>query len=253
MAAKSRLPEEVFAGEGVDLFGVEHEVVALEEPRDAGAVQAELERADGEPAERAPAVPILTPIEGFDTLDPGRRGGARIGQQFEVGEGAPHRLREEPDPGGAGRDRDVAAGEGIREAEEASSAAATGSQGTSNRSATLAAAASARSRERELRRTAAPALPSSPATRWPTGPVPASTAARRPARGASSASSPRPAVMRATAAAAVVFAPLLSSMTDTRNPPWKRRLTAASNASPAARSPPPRKRAEFFLCAGPRV
>ena len=137
-------------------------------------------------------------------------------------------------------------------ASEGSSLTATGSHATSNRSETRSAADFARSNARELRRTAAPARPRSPAIRWPTGPVPASTTADSPASGASSPL-PRPASMSATAAAAVVFAPFESSITDTRNPPKKCRRTAASSASPAARSLPPMNRAEFFLCAGPRV
>ena len=107
------------------------------------------------------------------------------------------------------------------------------------------------SNARELRRTAAPAWPRSPAIRWPTGPVPASTTAACPASGVSSSAPPCSESIRATAAAAVVFAPFESSITDTRKPPKKFRRTAASSASPAARSLPPDEEGGVLLVRRP--
>jgi hypothetical protein len=58
-----------------------------------------------------------------------------------------------------------------------------------------------------------------------------------------------------TAAVAVVFAPLLSSITDTLNPNMGSRCfrTSASKASPAVTSDPPMKMAVLDRSLGPRV
>jgi len=59
--------------------------------------------------------------------------------------------------------------------------------------------------------------------------------------------------MCATAAAAVVLAPLLSSIIDTRKLPKKRCLMASNSASPSATLLPVTNRAVNFLLAGARV
>ena len=63
----------------------------------------------------------------------------------------------------------------------------------------------------------------------------------------------RPCASQATAAAAVVFEPLQSNITETRNLAKNFFCTAASSASPSAMLPPPMKIAVFFLSLGPRV
>ena len=84
------------------------------------------------------------------------------------------------------------------------------------------------------------------AARCPTGPVPASTAARTPASGCAASTV-------ATAAAAVVLQPLASSMTETRKSPKNCFRTAANTASARARSLPPTRIAVRRLCLGARV
>ena len=82
----------------------------------------------------------------------------------------------------------------------------------------------------------------------PTGPVPASTAARRPRT-----SPPAARTSFTTAAAAVVFEPLGSSMTETRKGPKKALRAATSRRSASGMLEPPMKRAVFFRSFGPRV
>ena len=82
----------------------------------------------------------------------------------------------------------------------------------------------------------------------PTGPVPASTTARRPLT-----SPPAARTSFTTAAAAVVFDPLGSSITETRNGPKKASRAATSRCSASGMLVPPMKRAVFFRSFGPRV
>ena len=107
-------------------------------------------------------------------------------------------------------------------------------------------AACARSWPREHNTTSAPSRVSMTAARWPTGPV--------PPRMTTFFSLIPPVLMSlATAAAAVVLLPLLSSMTDTRKSAKNTFCTASSSFSPATISLPPINRAVFFFSFGLRV
>ena len=96
--------------------------------------------------------------------------------------------------------------------------------------------------------TSAPSFASITVARCPTGPVPARITARLPA-------TLPPALLstHATAAAAVVFEPLLSSITETRKFEKNFLRTAFSKASPAAKLLPPTNSAVCFLSFGARV
>ena len=131
-------------------------------------------------------------------------------------------------------------------ARDRSSAPSSGVTSTPNLVLIAWQAACARASVREDRPTCAPSRLNMKAARIPTGPVPASTTAFLPASGAECA-------RQATAAAAVVFDPLLSSITDTRKPAKNFLRTASSSASPAAMSLPPMKIAVNFLSFGARV
>ena len=92
----------------------------------------------------------------------------------------------------------------------------------------------------------APSMASKIAARCPTGPVPAKTTAFFPAMALLAAS-------LATAAAAVVLLPLLSSITETRKLAKNRLWMETNKACPAAILLPPTKMAVFFLSLGARV
>ena len=83
--------------------------------------------------------------------------------------------------------------------------------------------------------TSAPALREQSRGALPTGPVPAVTTIFFPS------TSPSACVILTTAATAVVFEPLESSIIETRNGPKNASCAAASSCSPAAMSVPPMK------------
>src|SRR5690606_18318564 len=62
----------------VDRFGVEDQVVALEQPRDAGLVQPHLEAADAERAESGDAAAFDAVVGGLHARDPERRHRAHV-------------------------------------------------------------------------------------------------------------------------------------------------------------------------------
>ena len=95
--------------------------------------------------------------------------------------------------------------------------------------------------------TCAPPLARSPATRWPTGPVPPSTSAFLPFTLPSACS------VFTTAATAVVFDPFESSMIDTLNGGNIESTARASSCSPAAMLVPPIQTAVLWRSFGPRV
>ena len=99
---------------------------------------------------------------------------------------------------------------------------------------------------RDATRTLAFSRANSRTTRRPTEPVAASTVTVAPDSGTCF-------LAASTAAAAVVFAPFESSMTDTRIGPKKHFCTTARSFSPAATSAPPMKTAVFLRSSGPRV
>ena len=100
---------------------------------------------------------------------------------------------------------------------------------------------------REVMVTRAPSRASRPAARWPTGPVPARMTTFRPFR------SPSVSSIFTTAATAVVFDPLESSMTDTRRGSNMASCAIASSCSPADMLLPPIQTAVLCRSLGPRV
>jgi len=108
------------------------------------------------------------------------------------------------------------------------------------------AASSAVAILRDTSVTVAPSLASITAARVPTGPVPPRMTAFLPFSEPLCAS-------QATQAAAVVFEPLESSITDTRKFEKNFFLTALNSVSPSAMLLPPMKMAVFFLSFGARV
>src|SRR5690606_29101068 len=79
----------------VDRFGVEDQVVALEQPRDAGLVQLHLEAADAERAEGEGAVALCAVVGGLHTLDPERRHRVHVRDHPQPGAPRPCRARHE--------------------------------------------------------------------------------------------------------------------------------------------------------------
>src|SRR5215208_1975535 len=75
---------------GVDAIGVEHQVVALEEPAHAGLVRLHLLAADAQRAEDELPLSLDEIIPCLDALDPEWLRGVVIGQQLDRGTGAPH-------------------------------------------------------------------------------------------------------------------------------------------------------------------
>ena len=127
------------------------------------------------------------------------------------------------------------------------SASATASTSTSNRAPMNWRALSPCSGLREVMVTCAPSLASRPAARCPTGPVPARMTTFLPRR------SPSVSSIFTTAATAVVFDPLESSMMETENGSKSASCAMARSCSPADMLLPPIQTAVFFRSLGPRV
>jgi len=88
-------------GDGINLFGVEQQIVLLEQPRHAGAMQRQLERAEAERAEDYLAVLGQTAIVLPHTFDARRRRGVCIGYQFQRGAVLPLFFVQQSNAGGA--------------------------------------------------------------------------------------------------------------------------------------------------------
>src|SRR5215208_7382050 len=82
------------SGHGVDAIGVEHDVVALEEPAHAGLVRLHLLAADAQRAEDELPLSLDEIIPCLDALDPERLRGVVVDQQLDRRAGAPHRLAQ---------------------------------------------------------------------------------------------------------------------------------------------------------------
>ncbi len=100
---------------------------------------------------------------------------------------------------------------------------------------------------REVIVTCAPSRARRPAARCPTGPVPARIRTFLPRR------SPSVSSIFTTAATAVVFDPLESSITETRRGSNMASCAIARSCSPADMLLPPIQTAVFFRSLGPRV
>ncbi len=100
---------------------------------------------------------------------------------------------------------------------------------------------------REVMVTLAPSRARSPAARWPTGPVPARITTFRPFRSPSACS------IFTTAATAVVFEPLESSMTETLSGGNIASRAMARSCSPWDMLLPPIQTAVLWRSLGPRV
>src|SRR6202035_589731 len=88
-------------GDGINLFGVEQQVVLLEQPRHAGAMERQLERAEAERAEDYLAVLGQTAIVLPHTFDARRGRGVCIGYQFQRGAVLPLFFVQQSNAGGA--------------------------------------------------------------------------------------------------------------------------------------------------------
>ena len=203
--------------------------------------------ADAERPPAADALAVGVAVGRLDPLDPGRGDGVEVDRDLQVGQAFADRLRQQ-------RDARRARGDDDRGARRAPRSGRPRPRSRTPRAAcptTLAdrprPSAWARSSDREPTATSAPSRARSRATRWPTGPVPARTAALAP-----STDPPDPSSAARTAAAAVVFEPLASNRTETRNGPKKVVCRPPSRtASAAATSDPPTKIADRCRSAAP--
>ncbi len=228
------------------LLGVQHLVVGLEQPADGGLVDLHLRAADadGAVAELAVALAALsrastpsmpsggTALRSIANLE-------RLGCPADFG-------RQQARAGSAGRDDDLGAFERQRHVRRRS-----GGMRREPRPGTARGD-----------RLAQPLWPfPAGASRRAPPPPPGPAAAPRAARPARSRPARRPSYppdlaclsTAITAAAAVVLAPLASSITDTRIGPKNVRFTSSSSVSPAATLEPPMKIAVCFSSSGPRV
>src|ERR1700733_10229480 len=99
-------------GDGVDLLGVEHSVVLLEQPRNAGAMQREFERAETERTEKYLAVLDQAAVALAHAFDARRRRCVGIGEQLQGGTVPPLFLLEQRDAGRARGEYDLRALDG---------------------------------------------------------------------------------------------------------------------------------------------
>src|ERR1039458_5347864 len=88
-------------GDGIYFFGVEQQIVLLEQARDAGAVQCQLERAEAERAEKYLAVLQQAAISLPYALHSRRRRGVGVRDQLEGGAVPPLVLVQQGNTGGA--------------------------------------------------------------------------------------------------------------------------------------------------------
>src|SRR5271168_239474 len=99
-------------GDGVNLLGVEHLVVLLEQPRNAGAMQRQFERTETERAEQYLAMLDQAAIALTHAFDTRRRRSVGIGEQFQCGAVPPLLLVEQGDAGRARGEHDLRAVDG---------------------------------------------------------------------------------------------------------------------------------------------
>src|ERR1700689_4583664 len=88
-------------GDGVNFFRVEQQIVLLEQPAHAGAVQRQLERTEAERAEEYLAVLARAAVAGPHALDSRRRRGIGVGHQLQCRAVPPLHLIEQRNARGA--------------------------------------------------------------------------------------------------------------------------------------------------------
>src|SRR5882672_2881830 len=99
-------------GDGINLLGIEQQVVLVEQTRDAGAMQGELERTEAEGAEEYLATLFQAAVARAHALDSSGGRCIGVGNQFQCAAAAPLLFIQERNPGGAGGKDDVGALDG---------------------------------------------------------------------------------------------------------------------------------------------